>query len=137
MAVVIDASVALGWIARTQATALTDAALTAVTREIGCVPGHFAIEVARALRSQERRNLLPADLVDTALAQLQALPLREDSAKSLDTVTDVVALARRHALRVADAAYLELALRAALPLATRDTSLAHAAETAGVVLFKT
>ncbi len=136
MAVVVDASVALGWIARTQATALTEAALDAVAREFGCVPAYFAIEVAWALRSHERRNLLSADLVDTALAQLRSLPLREDSARSLDTVADVVALARRHALRMADATYLELALRAALPLATRDTSLARAAEMAGVVLFK-
>jgi predicted nucleic acid-binding protein len=49
---------------------------------------------------------------------------------------EIIALARGHALRVADAAYLELAIRTALPLATRDRSLARAAETAGVALFK-
>ena len=45
-------------------------------------------------------------------------------------------MARRHILRIADAAYLELALRAALPLATRDVALAQAAQTAGAALFK-
>jgi predicted nucleic acid-binding protein len=64
------------------------------------------------------------------------LPLREDGARTLDRVRDIVALARRHVLRVADAAYLELALRAALPLATRDIVLARAAQTAGAALFK-
>ena len=136
MAIVFDASVAMGWIARTQATALTEAALVAVAREFGYVTSYFAIEVARALRNHERRNLLAADLVDTGLAQLRALPLREDSAKSLDIVGDVVVLARRHGLRVADAAYLELALRTGLPLATRDQSLAHAAAAAAVALYK-
>jgi predicted nucleic acid-binding protein len=116
MAIVVDASVAVGWIARTQATPLTSAALSLVAREFGCVPSYFGIEVARALRHHERRNLLTADLVDR--------------------VSDIIALARRHGLRIADAAYLELAVRTALPLATRDVSLARAAEATGVVLFK-
>jgi predicted nucleic acid-binding protein len=137
MALVVDASVALGWIARTQATALTDAALSAVVREFGCVPAYFGIEVARALRTLERRNLLTAEVVDIGLAHLRALPLREDSSKVLDRTPEIVALARCHGLRVADAAYLELALRTALPVATRDASLAQAAVAAGAALFTT
>jgi predicted nucleic acid-binding protein len=70
------------------------------------------------------------------LAQLRALPLRQDNSRTLDRVSDIIALARRHGLRIADAAYLELAVRTALPLATRDVSLARAAEATGVVLFK-
>jgi predicted nucleic acid-binding protein len=136
MALVIDASIAVGWIARSRATPLTDAALAAVADEFGMVPAYFGIEVARALRTHERRNLLSADVIDIGLAQLRALPLREDRAKTLDRLQQIVVLARRHELRVADAAYLELAIRVALPLATRDLSLARAAEIAGVALFK-
>ena len=136
MALVIDASIAVGWVARAHATALTNAALSLVAREFGCVPSCFGIEVTRALRDHERRNLLTADMVDIGLAQLRALPLREDSSRTLDRAPDIVALARRHALRIADAAYLELAVRMALPLATRDVSLARAAQAAGVTLFK-
>jgi predicted nucleic acid-binding protein len=136
MALVVDASVAVGWIARGQATPLTEAALSAVVAESGRVPAHFGIEVARALRHLEGRDLLAVDAVDAGLAQLRVLPLREDCARTLDRVRDIVALARRHVLRVADAAYLELALRAALPLATRDIVLARAAQTAGAALFK-
>jgi predicted nucleic acid-binding protein len=43
-----------------------------------------------------------------------------------------VALARRHRLTVYDAAYLELALREGLALATLDTALAEAARAEGV-----
>ena len=136
MGLVVDASIAMGWIARTQATLLTDAALTAVAREFARVPAYFGIEMARALRNHERRNLLASDVVDAGLAQLRALPLREDAVKTLDAVPAIVALARRHGLRIADAAYLELALRTDLPLATRDVALARAASTAGVTLFK-
>jgi predicted nucleic acid-binding protein len=136
MALVVDASIAMGWIARTQATPLTDAALSLVAREFGCVPSYFGLEVARALRAHERRGLLAPDVVDIGLAQLQALPLREDGSRTLDRVQDIVALARRHELRIADAAYLELALRTTLPRATRDAALARAAKAAGVALFK-
>jgi predicted nucleic acid-binding protein len=80
--------------------------------------------------------LLAAEVIDIGLAQLRALPLREDGSKTLDRLHDIVSLARRHELRIADAAYLELAVRTALPLATRDAALARAAEAAGVALFK-
>jgi predicted nucleic acid-binding protein len=70
------------------------------------------------------------------LAQLRDLPLRDDSTRTLDHLPEIVALARHHTLRVADAAYLELALRTGLPLATRDQSLARAAEAAGAPLFE-
>jgi predicted nucleic acid-binding protein len=46
-----------------------------------------------------------------------------------------MALARRHRLTVYDAAYLELALREHLPLATLDASLAAAARQEGVTIL--
>src|SRR5690349_21477238 len=136
MALVIDASIVVGWIARTQATPLTSAALSFVARESGLVPSYFAVEIARALRTQERRNLLTPDMVDAGLAHLKALPLKQDDANSLEKIADIMVLARRHVLRIADAAYLELAIRAALPLATRDRALANAAQVSGVTLFR-
>ena len=136
MALVIDASIAVGWIARSQATRLTDAALAAVADEFGVVPAYFGIEVARALRTHERRNLLSADVIDIGLAQLRALPLREDGAKTLDRLQQIVVLARRHELRVADAAYLELAERRALALACKDGPLKKAANQRGIRLWK-
>jgi predicted nucleic acid-binding protein len=50
-----------------------------------------------------------------------------------DEVT-IIALARRHRLTVYDDAYLELALREALPLATLDKALADAAQAESVSL---
>jgi len=49
----------------------------------------------------------------------------------------VLALAHRHRLTVYDAAYLELAAREALPLATLDTELAAAAQAEQVALIGT
>jgi len=134
MAFVVDASVTMGWLLQSQANALTIAAETALTHDIGWVPSHFGIEVGRALRSHERRKLIAAETVDNALMHLRRLPLKQDS-ETLALIPTIVALARRHDLRVADAAYLELACRLELPLATRDGSLAGAARQAGVALF--
>jgi predicted nucleic acid-binding protein len=132
---VVDASVAMGWLLQSQVKPVTEAAEKALAHGIAWVPSHFGIEVIRTLRTHERRRLITPVIVDTALARLRALPLKQDAGEMLDRLATIVALARRRTLRVADAAYLELALRLGLPLATRDASLARAAKDAGVSLF--
>src|SRR6266852_347640 len=123
MVLVVDASVAMGWIIQSQTTPLTEDALQTVASDSGLVPAHFGIEIARALRNRERRNLLTPEISDAVLAQLQGLPLRQDKSDALDVVRDVVTLARRHALRTG------------LSLATQDDAVARAAIAAGVKLF--
>jgi predicted nucleic acid-binding protein len=135
VAVVVDASVAVAWFLRSQATPLTLSVREFLVHEIGWVPNHFGIDVGRSLRLHERRKLITSDFVDEALEILRGIPLRQDVVETLALVAPIVTLARRHTLRIADAAYLELALRLGLPLATRDVSLARAAPQAGVALF--
>ena len=135
MAIVVDASVAMGWIVPSQATLLAESALTAVTEDTGWVPAYFGIEMARGLRTRERRSLLTSERVDAALHTLRALPLRQDGAAALDLVETIVALARAQSVRTADAGYLELALRMNLPLATQDAALIRAAMRTGATLF--
>src|SRR5260370_36894141 len=110
MVLVVVAWVAMGWISQSQTTPLTEAAVQTVASDSGLVPAHFGIEIARALRNRERRNLLTPEISDAVLAQLQGLPLRQDQSDALDVVRDVGTLARRQALEVTDAASLELAL---------------------------
>ena len=135
MALVIDASVAMGWLLPSQADALTIAAETTLEEDLGWISNHFVLEVARTLRNRERRNLLTPQAVDEALARLRDMPLQQDIDDALTHVSDTAALARQHGLRIADAGYLELALRIDLPLATRDRKLAMAAANAGARLF--
>jgi predicted nucleic acid-binding protein len=132
---VLDASVALAWYLRAQSTPTTLAAREALARDTAWVPHHFAIEVARTLRRHERRKLISPEFVDEALGQFRNLPITQDMVGALDVMSSVVSFARRHTLRVADAAYLELAQRLGLPLATRDAALTRAAKAAGVELF--
>jgi predicted nucleic acid-binding protein len=135
MAFVVDASVTMGWLLRSQANPLTIAAENALIQDIGWVPSHFGVEVGRALRHHERRKRIAPEVVDDALARLGRLSLKQDTSEMVALIPTIVALARKYNLRVADAAYLELALRLGVRLATRDASLARAAREAGVPLF--
>lgn len=123
---VLDSSVAMGWLLRSQTSRLTIAAEEALMEGSGWVPDHFGMEIARALRNHERRGLLSPSALDDALMYLRRLPLKPDPERMLHRLADIVGLARRQQLRVADAAYLDLALRLNMPLATRDATLAQA-----------
>lgn len=135
MAIVIDASVAMGWIVPSQGSPLADRALDVVTDDAGWVPAHFGIDIARALRTRERRSLLTSEQIAAALRRLRALSLKQDHVPALDVVETIVALARQQSVRTADASYLELAMRMNLPLATQDTALARAALRTGTALL--
>jgi predicted nucleic acid-binding protein len=136
MVVVVDASVAMGWLVQSQATSLTEAAAREVAEHHGLVPAHFALEMVRALRRRERRNLMTAAAADARLRQLSALHLRQDDSNALDLAERIVGLARSQELRLSDAAYLELALRTGHALATQDVALARAAIATGARLFR-
>jgi predicted nucleic acid-binding protein len=60
-----------------------------------------------------------------------------DQTTAAHALGDTLNLARRYKLSAYDAAYLELALRMGLPLATLDAGLANAATTAGITTFGT
>ena len=76
-------------------------------------------------------------LWETANVLLEALPIHIDHASTATIWHDTLALARAHRLTSYDAAYLELALRLGLPLASRDQALQAAARSEGVPLLPT
>jgi predicted nucleic acid-binding protein len=99
------------------------------------IPSHWYVEVANAIRIAGMRKRLDqagqADAIDVARSILV-----EVDELSADRVFKVVwALAERNRLTINDAAYLELATRAGLPLATNDRALIKAAAGEGVELF--
>lgn len=81
-----------------------------------------------------RRQRLAPDAVAPRHAALLLLPIEADAEAPAKVATACLLLARTHRLTAYDAAYLELALRLHLPLATRDAALAAAATAAGVAL---
>jgi predicted nucleic acid-binding protein len=82
----------------------------------------------------ERRDRIDSEGIVRAIGLLRRLPLEVDNAAPSRAFDDVLALARTRGLTAYDAAYLDLALRRGLPLATDDGSLRAVANAVGVVL---
>lgn len=134
---VIDASIALAWCFDDEATPGTRALLGRFADEQAEVPSLWHLELANALAlSEQRRRITPARSAEF-IALVGRLPIvvdEETPARALDAVLD---LARSERLTAYDAAYLDLAMRRGLPLATKDRDLAKAAKRVGVNLLPT
>ncbi len=124
---VCDASVALAWCFVDERTPETDALLLQARDHGIGVPALWRFEVANTLATAIRRGRMTPEMARRALHALDDLPVEVDHEAGERAFTDLFELARRERLTVYDAAYLDLALRSALPLATRDRALADAA----------
>ena len=103
--------------------------------ETGAVaPQAWPVEALNLLLVAERRGRISAPLRARLAGFLQALPITIDTAMAERAWTATAPLAERYRLTAYDAAYLEVALRLALPLATTDAALVAAAREAGVGL---
>jgi predicted nucleic acid-binding protein len=138
---VLDASVALSWLLR-DADAREASYAFAVLKALraggvaASVPMTWGLEIANVLARAERKGQVTEAQSGSFLEMLQATQIEADSATFTQALTDTLQLARRYRLSSYDASYLELALRAALPLATLDEDLRRAAQKAGVKHFK-
>ncbi len=84
-----------------------------------------------------RRGRIDLERVARFARDLAALPIRIEQPHTPAAWDAVIRVATKHQLTVYDAAYLELAERMRLPLATLDGDLRKAALAAGVVLVAT
>jgi predicted nucleic acid-binding protein len=123
---------ALAWCFADEATPAVDALMLQAVREGAVAPSLWRFEVANGLQMAVRRKRIDAAYRDRALANLSALDIHIDEACDDHAWTATIRLAELYGLSVYDAAYLELAQRTRLPLATLDTALATAARGAGV-----
>lgn len=124
MAFVVDASVAAGWLLPDECTDIADALALRMQSEDALAPDIFWHEARSLLVTALRRNRVSEAAVYISLDRLATIPLRNAGASDAVTATR---LAIRHGLSAYDAAYLDLALRERLPLATLDKKLAAAA----------
>ncbi len=132
MSLVLDASVAIAWCMEEERTPAVLALLHQVTAQEAEEPQIWPLEVANILVMAARRGRVPTERVDGLLGFLRDLPVTLDEATAAQAWGATALLAERHRLSVYDAAYLELALRRDLPLATLDEALGKAAVQAGV-----
>jgi predicted nucleic acid-binding protein len=134
MAFVLDASVGVSWCFEDERTAHTQAVLDILEQSYALVPALWHFEVSNVLLMNERKDRITPSQAQRFLHLLRTLDIRTDfvTASLLDDAC--LALARTHQLTAYDASYLELAVRAGLPLATVDKDLIRAAQSAGVTL---
>ena len=127
-ALVIDSSAALSWCFEDEATPESDLLFERVRNEGAVVPGLWHLEVANVLLQAEKRGRIsPGDLA-MRLELIAELPIATDTETATRAWREILALARTEGLTTYDAAYLELAMRRALPLQTKDGALIGAAE---------
>jgi predicted nucleic acid-binding protein len=100
--------------------------------EDALVPANWPLEVAQALLSADRRGRITRERRMGAIGHLEGLPILVDRETPDRAMSEIAQIAGTHALTIHDAAYVELARRAGLPLATFYRGLARAAEKHGV-----
>lgn len=100
------------------------------------VPSLWALEVANSLLMAERRGRIAPGFRTSALADLALLAISHDAETARSAWGRTSDLAAAHQLTLHDAAYLELALRLDLPLASLDRDLIRAARSAGVAVLR-
>ncbi len=132
---VLDCSVAVAWFFEDEADAYAEGVEDALASATAIVPSLWPLEVGNALLVGERRKRASEAKVTQFLALLRALPIAVDEETGARAWSAVLTMDRQHNLSTYDAAYLELAVRRALPLATMDERLKRAADAVGARLY--
>ena len=133
---VLDASVAAAWCFDDETTPFTEGVLNLFSRGAEALtPAVWPLELANALLMAERRQRLSLAQVTALLGRIAKLPIAVEPVSAALAVGQVLSVARQQQLSEYDAAYVELALRTGLPLATLDNKLRQAAQAAGIRLI--
>jgi predicted nucleic acid-binding protein len=134
---VLDASVAVAWCFADESTTFTEGLLDLLANGGEAVtPAIWPFELANALLAGEKRRRITVAQATSILRRIADLPISVESIRMDHAFQQILPLARQSQLTEYDAAYLELALRLSLPLATLDVQLQRAAKSVGVPLFR-
>ncbi|HEY0853413.1 MAG TPA: type II toxin-antitoxin system VapC family toxin [Devosia sp.] len=132
--IALDASVTAAWFFQDETTSEVDAIFRRINDEGAVVPPVWSFEVANIFRTALRRRRLDQVRRQRCFDILIAMPIEREF-EVQDVWTKTVGLSDQHGLSVYDAAYLEVAMRRLLPLATLDKELRQAAIAEGVAVL--
>lgn len=132
---VLDISVPAVWLLVRRATLYTDRVLRRMPSAVAAVPSNWPSDLAGHLTVAESRGEVTQPQVTRFLSALASFRIYVDDETPFRVFDDILPLVRAHNLSTNDAAYLELALRLNLPLATTDPALTRAANAAGGSVF--
>lgn len=133
---VVDTSMALSWGLPDEHSSSADEFWQEVHSEVPLhVPALWWYECANALVVAQRRGRLTEDETGRLGALLSDLPLNTAATPAGDDLIRIQRLAEKHGLSAYDAAYLDLADRLTIGLATLDKRLAKAAHSDGIPVY--
>jgi predicted nucleic acid-binding protein len=136
---VLDASLALAWaVDNPEPDSAREIRESFLTGRTAIVPSLWVLEIANGLVVAERRGKLDLAEVERARVLYESMMSNyiEVQTDSLQAgFREIQEIARKHQLTAYDAAYLFLALKNRLPLATLDSSLAAAAKKSGIAVL--
>jgi predicted nucleic acid-binding protein len=133
MPFVLDASMTMTWCFADEGTPYSRSVLQLLLNTYAEVPAVWVFEVANVLAIGERKQRIAAALSDEFMNVLSGLDIRIE--QPTPPGTELLLLVRRYGLTAYDAAYLELAKRKGLALATFDSDLIKAASQENVALL--
>ncbi|MDO9415806.1 type II toxin-antitoxin system VapC family toxin [Pararhizobium sp.] len=135
MSLILDSSATLAFLLDDERTPAISALFDTVVQNGAVVPSLWYLEVANSLTVAVRRKRIPAVARDQLLLHLKRIDIATDEETHVHAWTATVKIADLYGLSIYDAAYLELAQRRRLPLATLDTALTNAARQSGVIVL--
>lgn len=127
---ILDNSVAMRWLLNTKKAADQQYALDVLDSLAdgnAIVPNLWHLEATNVLLSADKRDEIGLGDIEGFISQLENLSIQTDTMTSHHAFNRTLTLARAYKLSSYDAAYLELAIREGLPLATLDKNLVKAA----------
>jgi predicted nucleic acid-binding protein len=133
---VLDNSVAMRWCFESAAHPYADGILQRLAAgEDAVVPVLWFYEASAVLSREQNRGTLAGPKAEDFIAELQALRIAADAESAARVFSDVHRFSLAYRLTSYDAAYLKLALRRSLPLATLDDDLIRASKAAGITML--
>jgi predicted nucleic acid-binding protein len=129
---VLDASVTLAWCFADEGGDYALGVLHTLRSSEAIAASHWGLELANAFLVAERRGRIAPSDIPRLAKFLMALPIAVDPVARRRPIDSIHRLGRTHGLSAYDAAYLELAVRYGIPIATLDSELRAAARAEGV-----
>jgi len=133
---VLDASMTLTWCFNDVRSEYKEKVLVALIDGEAIVPAIWKLEILNVLAFAERRSRLTRAESEQFLAVLNKLAITEDDNDASGITERILALGRDYQLASYDAAYLELAVREGLPIATIDSGMLKAMAALGIRRFE-
>jgi predicted nucleic acid-binding protein len=131
---VLDCSVTMSWLFEDETTPYTEAILDKLATHTAIVPALWPLEVANVLVHAVRHKRITEVQAANFMDALAKLSIHVDESTATRAMHSIYALAHAEKLTIYDAAYLDLASREKIPIATLDKDLINAAKRLKVII---